>query len=71
MESISRKWALKPGPRHFFNFGKQPETANASKKLVKIRYFERELSKVKKRFFFLSTQSLSKGKIRKTERAWS
>ena len=32
--------------RHFFNFGKQPETANASKKLVKIRYFERKLSEV-------------------------
>ena len=46
MESICRKWALKPGPRHFFNFGKQPETANASKKLVKIRYFERKLSEV-------------------------
>ena len=46
MESMCREWALKPGPRHFLNFGKQPETANASKKLVKIRYFERKLSEV-------------------------
>ena len=46
MEKSCRKCSSKASPRLHVYFGKQPETATACKKLfLKIRYFERRLSK--------------------------
>ena len=56
LEKSCRKWAPKASATTPFYFGKQPKTAIACKKiLLKIRYFERGLSKPFKKLtiFFL------------------
>ena len=73
MEKSCRKYAPKASPRSFFYFGKQPKTAIACKKFyLKIRYFERGLSKTFKKVnfvFFFPAQSLLMDKVIKNKRA--
>ena len=45
MEKAYWKCSPKASPRPLFYFGKQPRTANVYEKLLKVKYFERGLSK--------------------------
>ena len=76
MEKSCKKCAPKASPRPLFNFGKETKTAiarNMQEILLKIRYFERGLSKSLKKLtlFFLSNpffRSLLMDKIMKNKR---
>ena len=46
MEKVCRKCALRTSSRPLFNFGRYPKKASTCKKFLKIRYFERGLSKI-------------------------
>ena len=57
MEKSCRKHAPNTSPKHLFYFGKQPKKSHCMQEiLLKIRYFERGLSKTFKKvtLFFLS-----------------
>ena len=71
MEKLYRKRTPKTSPRILFNFGKYRKTVNVWKKLLKIRYYERGLSKTLKRpkkGFFFFTQSLFVDKTMENKR---
>ena len=60
MEKSCRKYALKASPKPLFNFKKLPSTGIARKTFfLKIRYFERGLSKSFKKPNFIFSFELS------------
>ena len=68
MKKTCRKCALKAGPRPLFNVEKQPFSCFMQEILLKIRYFEKRLSKSLKKanfIFFFQSQSLFVDKIMK------
>ena len=64
MEKSCRKWAPKPSPRPLFYFG----CHCMQEILLKIRYFERALSKTFKKVFFFRTQFPLMDKVMKNKR---